>query len=301
MKDERLIAMRVFEAVVEAGGFTAAARTLGVSQPFVSQTIQRLEKRLKTRLLHRTTRGHYLTPEGEAYLEGCRVAIASVESADALLQAGDDQIRGHLRISAPLAFGLDRVTPLVPTFLNRYPGISLDLMLTDDSVNLVEERVDVAIRMGHLADSSLLSRRLCQLTRVVVAAPRLIDRYGMPKVPQDLMRFPSLSWDGARDHLNRWSFVVDGQIHTYYADGRFRGNAGMALFQMCKDGFGIMRCAEHLARPAIHTGELVPLLENLQSPDDSAFHAVFLPDRNLLPRIRVFIDFMVDAFRIPDW
>lgn len=301
MKDERLIAMRVFEAVVEAGGFTAAARTLRVSQPFVSQTIQRLEERLKTRLLHRTTRGHRLTPEGEVYLDGCRAAIAAVENADALLQASDDQIGGHLRVSAPLAFGLDRVTPLIPGFLDRYPSVSLDLILTDDSVNLVEERVDVAIRMGDLADSSLLSRGLCQLKRVVVAAPVLVERYGVPETPQDLVRFPAISWGGAQEHLNRWSFIVDGQIYTYHADGRFRGNTGMALFQMCRDGYGIMRCAEHLAVPAIRAGDLVPLLENIPSADNSAFQAVFLPDRNLLPRIRAFIDHMVEMFRTPDW
>lgn len=301
MKDDRLVAMRVFQTVVEAGGFTAAAQALGVSQPFVSQTIQRLEERLQIKLLHRTTRGHRLTAEGERFVQACRRAIEAVEAAEAELKAEQQRVSGNLRVSAPLAFGLDRVTPLIPAFLKRYPEISLDLVLTDDSVNLIEDRIDVAIRMGHLADSSLLSRRLCALQRVVVAAPSLLEEHGTPRHPDDLERFPCLSWCGARDHLNRWTFLVEGRERHFYADGRFRSNEGMSLYQMCLAGFGVMRLAEHLARPAIQSGRLVQLLADYTAVDDSAFFAVFLPDRNLLPRIRIFIDFMTEAFRDPAW
>lgn len=157
MKDDRLIAMRVFKAVVETGGFTAAAQALGVSQPFVSQTVQRLEDRMQTKLLHRTTRGHSLTLEGERFVEGCRSAIDAVEQAEALVLTSDAQIAGQLRVSVPVAFGLDRMCALLPEFLNRHPGVTVDLLLTDDSVNLIEERVDVALRMGKLADSSSTS------------------------------------------------------------------------------------------------------------------------------------------------
>lgn len=301
MKDDRLVAMRVFQTVVETGGFTAAAQVLGVSQPFVSQIIQRLEERLETKLLHRTTRGHRLTPEGELYIEGCREAVAAVEAAEARLQIGGKAIRGDLRVSAPLGFGLDRIVPLLPTFLDRHPGISLDLLLTDSSLNLIEEQVDVAIRMGRLRDSTLFSRRLCGLQRIVVAAPALIDRLGRPDCPEDLERFPVLSWSSGREHLNRWSFQDGDETRVFNASGRFRSNDGMSLFNMCQAGFGIMRCAEHLARPAIRDGSLVELLEEYPSPEENAFFAVFLPDRNLLPRIRTFIDYMIDSFSDPQW
>ncbi len=301
MKDERLLEMRVFEAVVEAGGFTSAAHGLGASQPFVSQTIQRLEKRLGCKLLHRTTRGHRLTPEGEAFLQGARRAILTVEAAEAELLQSEAHAFGHMRVSAPIAFGLDRITPLMPDFLARFPRISLDLRLTDDMENLIEDRIDVAIRMGRLPDSGLMHRRLCSLRRIVVAAPELIAKHGMPASPADLDGMPCLAWDGSRDHLNRWEFLVDGAQVMVRAESRFKSNQGMSLYQMCLAGAGVMRMAEHLARPAIREGRLVQVLDRYAPADDGSINAVFLPDRQLVPRIRCFVDFMVEAFRSPGW
>ncbi len=301
MKDERLLEMRVFVAVIEAGGFTPAAHGLGASQPFVSQTVQRLEKRLGCKLLHRTTRGHRLTPEGDIFLNAARRAIREVEAAEAELQKDDEFISGSLRVSAPIAFGLDRISPLVPDFLSRFPQLSLDLRLTDETENLIEDRIDVAIRMGRLSDSGLIHRRLCGLQRVIVAAPDLIDRYGMPDSPADLERLPCVAWDGGRSHLNRWNFIVDGTPVTFRAESRFTSNQGMSLYQMCLAGLGVMRVAEHLARPAIADGRLVQLLEPFTEADDQSINAVFLPDRHLVPRIRTFIDFMIEAFRSPSW
>lgn len=301
MKDDRLIAMRVFLAVAETGGFTTAARALNVSQPFVSQTIQRLEDRLGARLLHRTTRGHRLTPAGERFIDGCREAVQAVDAAEAALQEETRQITGELRVSAPLAFGMDRVTPLLPAFLEQHPKLSLDLRLTDESVNLIEDRIDVAIRMGRLGDSTLMHRRLCDLRRIVIAAPALLEVHGHPETPRDLGAMPCLSWDGAHEKLNHWPFLRDGEAHDFHADGRFRSNDGMSLFQMCLAGFGVMRCAEHLARPAIRDGRLVQILEDFTVSDDGAVFAVFLPERNLQPRLRSFIDYMVHNLRAPEW
>ncbi|MDW3206391.1 MAG: LysR family transcriptional regulator [Alphaproteobacteria bacterium] len=301
MKDDRLLEMRVFRTVVETGGFTSAAHGLGVSQPFVSQTIQRLETRLGAKLLHRTTRGHRLTAEGERFLETARRVVDLVEQAEADWQHDETQVEGHLRVSAPIAFGLDRVTPLMPEFLNRYPNLSLDLRLTDDHESLIDDRIDVAIRMGALPDSSLMHRRLCGLRRIVVASPDLLARHGKPSSVDDLARLPCLAWDGSRVHLNRWKFVVDGEPVTFRAESRFRSNQGMSLFQMCVAGVGVMRMAEHLARPAIARGDLIQILSDITAMDDGSIHAVFLPDRHMVPRIRNFIDFMVEAYRAPDW
>ena len=290
-----------FAAVAESGGFTAAAQALGVSQPFVSQTIARLEERLGVVLLHRSTRGHTLTPEGAVYLDGCRRAIDGVEQAEAALQTSAEQVAGLLRVSAPLAFGLDRITPILPQFLTRHPKVAVDLVLTDDSVNLIEDRIDLAIRMGHLADSSLRARRLCGLRRIVVAAPSLLARHGVPAHPQDLSRVPCLCWDSARAHLNQWQFTTPSGPYLFEAAGRMRCNAGMAMFQLCRDGVGVMRCAEHLAKPAIARGELVALLEDFALADNAAFHAVYHPGRNMQPRLRAFLDFLIEHFAQPDW
>ena len=301
MRDERLVEMRVFRAVVETGGFSAAAHALGASQPFVSQTVRRLEARLGAKLLHRTTRGQRLTPEGERFLGAARRVIGAVEEAEADWQRDEAQIDGRLRVSAPIAFGLDRVTPLVPEFLERHPNLSLDLRLTDDHENLIADGIDVAIRMGRLTDSSLMHRKLCPLRRIVVAAPGLVARHGAPRTVEDLSRMPCIAWDGSREHLNRWSFVTEGGNVTFHARSRFRSNQGMSLFGMCLAGVGVMRAAEHLARPAIRRGDLVQLLADHAPADDTAIHAVFLPDRDMVPRIRSFVDFLAAALRSPDW
>ena len=250
MKDDRLLEMRVYQAVVATGAFTAAAHSLGVSQPFVSQTIQRLEKRLAVKLMHRTTRGHRLTPEGERFLEVARRVLDAVESAEADWQLSDAQVEGLLRVSVPIAFGLDRITPVIPDFLEQHPKLSLEMRLTDDSESLIDDQIDVAIRMGKLGDSGLMHRRLCGLQRIVVAAPALVARHGVPIRPADLGAFPCLAWDGSRAHLNRWKFLEDGKEITFHAESRFRSNQGMSLYKMCLAGVGAMRVAEHLARPA---------------------------------------------------
>lgn len=301
MKDDRLVEMRVFRAVVEAGGFTAAAHALGVSQPFVSQTLQRLEARLGATLLHRTTRGHRLTPEGERFLAAARRVVDAVEQAEADWQDDPARIEGRLRVSAPIAFGLDRVTPLMPDFLARHPRLALDLRLTDEHESLIDDRIDVAIRMGRLSDSGLVHRRLCALRRIVVAAPDFVARHGSPAHPRDLQGLTCLAWDQGREHLNRWRFQRGDEALTFRADSRFRSNQGMSLVQMCLAGFGVMRMAEHLARPLIRQGRLVALLPDWSPAEDGAIHAVFLPERQVVPRIRSFVDFMVEAFRAPDW
>ena len=301
MKDDRLLAMRVFLSVVETGGFTSAAHLLEVSQPFVSQTISRLEDRLGTRLLHRSTRGQRLTREGQQFVDACRRAVDAVDVAEAEIQGLRGKVSGDLRVTAPLAFGLDQLVPILPEFQAAHPGIRLNLSLDDDSANLIEDQIDVAIRMGRLRDSSLVSRKLCNLQRVVVASPEFVTQHGKPCVPAELEDYNCLLWEGARDHLNRWPFVVDGAAVNVSVSGNFRSNNGMSLYPMCLAGSGIMRLAEHLARPALDRGELVPVLEDYQAVDDSAFYLVFLPERDLLPRIRVFVDFLVEHYRSPPW
>lgn len=301
MRDDRLLEMRVFRAVVETGSFTGAAEVLGASQPFVSQTMQRLELRLGTKLMHRTTRGHRLTPEGERFLITAGRVINAVEYAETEWQQEKDQIEGRLRVTVPIAFGLDRITPLIPAFLTQYPRLSVDLRLTDDHENLIADGIDVAIRMGRLTDSGLMHRKLCRLRRLVVAAPELVQRYGSPKSLAELEAMPCIAWDASRGHLNRWTFLINGEKQEFVAKSRFRSNQGMSLFGLCLAGQGVMRVAEHLARPAIKDGRLVQLLPDHVSADDTAIHAVFLPDRHLVPRIRSFVDFIATSLRDPDW
>lgn len=146
-----------------------------------------------------------------------------------------------------------------------------------------------------------MRRKLCGLQRIVVAAPGYLARHGAPASPQALSQHNCLMWEAPLERLNQWPFVIDGRRQTHSAQGRFRSSDGTTLFELCIAGVGIMRLAEHMALPAIRSGRLVPLLEDYQAQDDSAISAVFLPERQLVPRIRAFVDYLVETFRQPPW
>lgn len=300
MKDDRLLEMQVFRAVVEHGGFTTAAYALESSQPFVSKTISQLEKRLGVKLLHRTTRRHRLTAEGERYLSACRDILLALDEADSSF-ANQSEPVGDLRVSAPLAFGTDQLLPVLPGFLEAYPKIKVHLFLSDTIVNLVDDNIDVAVRMGRLRESSLKARRLCGLRRIVVAAPAYLAKYGIPARPADLKDHNCLEWHGPQEHLNHWPFGPRETPAQHVATGQFRSSNGLSLAEMCFRGMGIMRMAEHLALPAIRRGALVELLPDFRWDDTSAIHAVYLPERHINPRIRAFIDHLVQAYKAPPW
>lgn len=299
MKDERLIEMRVFQAVVHVGSFTGAAHALGVSQPFVSQSLHNLEQRLNVKLLHRSTRTQRLTIEGERFLISCKEIFHGIETAEAEIRSG--HLAGELRISAPRAFGLDQITPTFPSFVSQYPGVNIHFSLSDAMVNLIDDNFDVAIRMGNLQDSSLRSRKLCNLQRIVVAAPAYVAAHGVPVTPHGLKRHECLLWDGQHERLNQWPFQINGQLEKISVQGRFRSSDGSTLFELCAAGVGVMRLAEHLAVPAIRSGRLVPLLSDYLANDGAAIHAVYLAERQLIPRVRAYVDHLVNAFQTPPW
>jgi len=301
MRDNRLLEMRIFRAVVEAGGFTPAAHTLGIGQSYASRTVTKLETRLGVKLLHRSTRGNRVTDEGRQYYAACCRILESIETAEAQLTESTGQVAGDLRVSAPIAFGSDQITPILPQYMAAHPLLDIHFSMTDRLVNLIDDNVDVAIRMGRLQDSSLVARKLCDLQRIVVAAPAYIEAHGAPRRPKDLNGHDCLMWTGSQAHLNRWRFVDGGRAQDVAVSGRFHGDNGMALFQLCLAGMGVLRVAEHWALPAIARGDLVPLLADFQADDDAAIHAVFLPDRQVLPKLRSFVDFLVDSFATPPW
>lgn len=300
MRDKRLLEMQVFRAVVEHDGFTAASYALETSQPFVSRTIAQLERRLGAKLIHRTTRRHRLTTEGERYLATCRDILAALNDAEATF-AGQSMPAGDLRVSAPLAFGTDQLLPVLPAFLATYVGVKVHLSLSDAIVSLIDDNFDVAVRMGRLRDSQLKARKLCDLRRVIVAAPSYLKSHGTPPTPEALKHYNCLEWHGAQEHLNHWPFRIEGERCEHVAIGNFRSSNGLSLAEMCFRGVGVMRMAEHLALPAIRRGQLVQLLQEFEEHDGTAIHAVYLPERRLSARVRVFVDYLADAFRGPPW
>lgn len=303
MKDDRLLEMKIFKAVVDLNGFTAAAHHFSVSQPYVSKLITRLERRLGVTLVHRTTRQQKITSEGEAFLVYANKIIEALDNVDqwAYDSKKIDAPSGELRITAPIAFGIDQVSRLIPQFIEKYPEIEINLSLTDKLESLLDGNADVAIRMGKLPDSSLISKRLCDLNRIIVASTSYFAGKSRPLVPDDLKKHNCLMWSGGRDHLNKWPFLIEDIYKEIAVKGKIKSSNGLALMNMCYQGVGIMRMAEHVALPAIKQGLIEELLPNYHIKDDSGVYAVFLPERELIPRIRVFVDFMHEALSSTPW
>lgn len=293
---DRFFEMRAFQAVAETGRFTTAATALGVSQAFVSRTIAQLEARLGATLINRSTRRMSLTEEGGVFLERCKRVLADLEDAERAVASPHAEPTGTLRVSAAVAFGQDQIVPLLPKLMTRYPRLEVRLSLSDRFVDLIEANIDVAIRLGRLADSSLIARKIGNLNRIVVASPSYVALHGSPDCPDDLLAHNCLLWDEAHDHLNRWPFLVDGKASHVKVRGRLSANNGHSLYQLALQGFGIMRLAEHLALPAIHEGRLVPLLQSFQHRDATAIHALHVRTASTAPRVRAFVDFLVEEF-----
>jgi len=301
MKDDRLIEMQVFKAVADHGGFTAASHALDASQPFISRSMNNLEKRLGVALVRRSTRRVSLTEEGKIFLAACDKIIGDIEAAEGQVCSTGNSASGDLRVTAATSFGMDQVVPLLPEFMERYPKIRVRLSLSDNLVDIIGRGFDVAVRMGHLQDSMLLSRKLCHLQRIIVAAPSYLEKHGVPQTPDDLLNHNCLQWEAPMDHLNNWPFVIDGQRTTLGVKGSFRFTNGTSSVAMVLAGVGITRMAEHFALPSIRQQKLVPLLVDYQAQDDTAIYAVYARERQVHPRVRALVDFLVDKFASPPW
>ncbi|WP_250474115.1 LysR family transcriptional regulator [Caballeronia sp. GAFFF1] len=301
MKDERLVEMRIFRAVAETGGFTAAALMLDLQQPYVSRAVSTLEKRLGVALLRRSTRRLQVTQEGHQYLALCKRILDEIDVAEAQLSRAGQHMTGGIRVTVATSFGMDQIVPLIPGFLERYPGLRVRLSLSDTLADVIGEGFDVAIRMGSLQDSNLVSRKLCHLQRVVTASPSYIARHGVPLTPADLAHHNCLMWEPPMDHLNHWPFVIDGERTTILINGNFQTSSGVSSVYMCLAGVGITRMAEHMVLPSIRSNMLVPLLTDFQPSDETAIYALYPRDSSLHPRVRAFIDYIGEKLERPPW
>ena len=301
--DNRAGEMDVFVTAVEAGGFSAAGRKLGLSPSAVSKLVSRLEDRLGTRLLVRTTRALQLTPEGEAYLERGRRILAEIAETERLLSGGAKAVpRGRLRVSVSVGFGVLHVLPLVPEFLALYPEIELDVSLNDEVIDLIGERADVAIRAGVLRDSRLKARKLLETRRVIVASPAYLERHGTPRVPDDLDRHNCLRFN-FRSSFDEWPFrdPATGERYARSVAGNFLGNSGATLRRLCLQGLGIARIGRFHVERDLAEGALVELLSDHAAEDRELIHAVFPGHEHLAARVRAFVDFLAERLREPGY
>lgn len=287
---ERSGEMEVFVRVVQDGGFSAAARNLDLTPSAVSKLIARLEARLGTRLLVRTTRALTMTEEGEAYHHAALRILQ--ELSDAEQEAAGGAVRGRLRINTTIPFGTMFVAPAIPDFVARNPGLVVDLSFTDGIVDLVAEKTDVAIRMGDLPDSGLIARKLGQSRRVVCAAPSYLARMGVPKMPADLAYHDCLTFNFRRATPS-WPFRSDGRDIAQPVKGTIVVNNGETMKQMALAGAGIARLGLFHVADEIAAGRLIPLLEDQNPGDLELVHAIYVGGGPLPHRVRAFIEYMV--------
>ncbi len=295
MRDE-LDAMALFARVVEAGGFSQAARELSQSKSSVSKRVARLEDRLGVRLLNRTTRRLSLTEAGEAFYAGCRRMLSEAEAAEETVTYLTAAPRGTLRVNAPMSFGQWHLAPALADFLQRCPEVSVELVLDDREVNLVQEGFDVGIRIRELADSSLVARRLTHARRLLCAAPAYLETHGRPKRPEDLAGHACLLYSYISDPAV-WTFRGRQGRRRVRVAGRLKANNGEALREAAVAGFGIAYLPTFIVGDAVRAGRLTCLLAEWTREAGAPIHAIYPAGRNLSPKVRVFVDFLAERFR----
>lgn len=293
---DQLFGMTVFARVVEANGFTAAARGLGLSKAAVSKQVARLEDRLGVRLLNRSTRRLGLTEAGRDFYERAQRILAEVEEAEQAAASRQINPRGLLRVNAPMTYGVLQVAPVLPEFMRRYPEIKIDLVLNDRYVDLIEEGFDLAIRvgLGSLPDSSLVARRLYAAPYAACAAPSYLEARGVPQAPADLAHHDCLLYS----YLSlgdEWRFTdAGGKTVGVRVSGPMRANNGDALHYAARAGLGIVYSPGFLLDDDLAKGRLVPILPGWRTPEASV-HAVYLPGRPLGAKVRVFVDYLAET------
>ena len=292
--------MAIFVNVVRQGGFSAAARALNRTPSAISKQITRLEDRLDVRLLNRTTRQLSMTDEGEAYYHRATAILADIAETEALVSNKSAAPRGLLRVTCSTTFGRQQIVPILPDFLARYPDLKFQLSLNDKVVDLVQEGFDVAIRMAELHDSSLVARRLAVDRRLICAAPSYIEKFGLPRHPDALANHNCLVLRNAMA-MNDWAFRLDGKIRTIHVDGSFETNSGVAVHEAVLAGLGIAQMASFVVVPDLRAGRLVTCLDEF-IVTEKPIYALFPDRRHLSPKVRAFIDFLVDRFTpTPPW
>jgi DNA-binding transcriptional LysR family regulator len=294
---ENLTGMLAFVRAAEARSFTAAARSLGISPSGASKAISRLEAAFNVRLLHRTSRSVTLTPEGAAFYERCRQIVASLEDAEQVLSAAHEAPRGRLRVTLPLSLGRLQLARLLPEFLRRHPEVAVEASATDRMVDLVEEGVDVAVRLGRPPDSRLVARQLIVGTLVTCAAPSYLKRHGTPRTPEDLSahncaRFVVPSTGLVRD----WVFRRNRKSFTVPVQGNLTFDHAECLVEAACAGESVIQISSYVTGDAFEDGRLKPILTRFQA-ESPPMWVMYPQNRHLTPRVRAFVDFLVEAAR----
>ena len=290
--------MAIFVHVVDAGSFTGAAKNLGLPKSTVSRKITQLEERLGVRLIQRTTRSLRLTDTGNAYYNHCSRILSEIEEANIAVTQMQSTPTGTLRITAPTLFGATVLSGLVADYMEQHPQVVIDLMLSDQRLDLVQEGIDVAFRIGQLEDSSLIGRHLGDVRALLCASPDYLKRCGSPAHPEELKDHQLLS----ATHWNQWQLTgPNNQQYNHAVKARLQVNDFASLYTLALSGVGIAPLPMLIAASAIRNHDLVPVL--CDWPFEAApIHALYPSNRHLSAKVRSFVDYVIDAVRPnPPW
>ena len=292
---DRMSSMAAFTKVVGASSFSAAAREMQVSQALVTKQIQELESWLGARLLNRTTRRLSLTEVGTAFYERAARILDAVEEAKDAAGALQTVPRGRLRINAPVSFGLLHLAPAITDFLERFPDVSVEMLVNDRVVDLLEGGFDVGVRIGRLRDSSLIARKIAPIRLVVCAAPDYLARRGAPKTPDDLTKHDCLEYTYFESR-GEWRLLdPNGKEIVVPVSGRYLANNADVLRTTAIAGGGVILCPTFIVGDDLRAGRLTRLLPNYPPPEQG-LHALYPPGRHLSAKVRSFVDFLIARF-----
>jgi DNA-binding transcriptional LysR family regulator len=295
---DRLRAMNAFVAVAEAEGFAAAAKRVGMSPPAITRAVAALEEHLGTRLFKRTTRAVRLSEAGVRFLADCKRILGEIEEAESSAAGAHAAPRGSVAVTAPAMFGRLFVAPLVTDFLAQYPQLLVRLLLIDRVVDLIEEGLDVAIRIAHLPDSSLTAVRVGSMRRVVCAAPAYLARHGTPRVPADLAHLEAIHFSFAQQRP--WTFRVNGRPRVVRPAAHLVANTAEVAVTAAVAGRGVARLLSYQVEREVRSGELQIVLPEFEPPPIPV-HVVHAEGRRAAARVRTFVDFAAGRLRAENW
>ena len=292
---DKLFAMRTFVEICDRGSLTAAGEGLGKSQPTIVRILANLEASLGVRLLRRTTRRLALTEEGRGYLDQCRRILDDIANAERALTAGDATPRGQLRITAPVTFGQRHVAPITVEFLKAYPDVQIELLLLDRVVDLLEEGIDLALRIGPLADSSMIAKGVGSMRRVLVASPELLATTGVPEHPEALHNQPAVLFRGLGSQ-EIWHFYQDNKTVPIKVRGIYGSNQATPAVDACVAGIGFGMFLAYQVAEEVRSGELEILLDDFEA-QPAPVSLVYSDARLMSPSLRVLIEFARERLR----
>ncbi len=300
---QNLTDIAIFVKVVELASFTAAAEALETSQPVVSKAVTRLEEKLGARLLNRTTRRLSLTEAGSELYRRSGRALKEIEDAELEIARFQTEPRGTLRVAAPMSFSILQLGPFIQEFLRSYPGVSLELNMNDQQVDLVEEGYDLAIRIGQLQSSNLVARKITPCRQVMCASPAYLAKHGTPERPEDLLEHNCIVYSFQMTPREWRLMDADGETHVVPVHGTLHSNSGLVNREAAIAGAGIVMLPTFYIGEQVKSGVLQPVLCKFKPPE-LAVSVVYPERRNLMPKVRAFIDALAEKFGggpVPPW